>query len=280
MGNHKKIELNHEHFLPARTSTYDLLINISQHNLSYAIINREKELLEVLFEAELHTSVEAGLIELVEQQSVLRLPFKTVKICIDSFDYTFIPQRLFDHSSLLAYTKYLISPGHKDIIINNIRPARIKNVFSVPDEMKQLLADLFPSSQIFHQGTVFIEGIRRVMKDSVKTSLFLCLKNSILQIAVIDQTGLVFYNVFDSSTADDLNYFLLLTVRGLSMNLHQTTLSVAGDITLGSDHYSRIRKYFDDVAFIDSKRIINQPEIFDRIPSQSHFTLLALHLCE
>lgn len=280
MGNQKKIQLGHDLFEYEKSSISDLLVSISENNISYAIINKEEELLQVLVDVEISLTTEEAIHDLIENDTLLKLPYRKIKVCINTQDFTFIPQALYSDLSLPLYSRFTDAVDHHDVLINTIRPARIKNVFSVPATLKNKLTDVFAVPQVFNQATVFIEGIRRIFRESDDDALFLNLQYAKLQLAIINRKGLKYYNMFDCNTADDLNYFLLLIIQKVELNLTSTSITISGEISVDSNYYDRIKKYFNEIIFSDSKRIINQSAVFNKLSSHAYFALLSINVCE
>ena len=101
-----------------------------------------------------------------------------------------------------------------------------------------------------------------------------------IQFAYFKQSELSFYNLFDSINAIEFNYFILNIIESLKVDLDHTHIILSGQVMQNDEYYQRIEKYFKDIQFADSRLIIKHPELFDKVSSQTFFSLFTLDQCE
>jgi hypothetical protein len=139
---------------------------------------------------------------------------------------------------------------------------------------------IFHRPKIYGQASTFIQGIKKNYKQNTGPSLYIDIHNKHIQIAYFKQSELSFYNIFDCINADEFNYFILNIIESLQLDIEQTSVILSGNVIKDDEYCQRVEKYFKNIRFADSRLIVNHPEIFNGVFSQTFFSLLTLDLCE
>jgi hypothetical protein len=66
----------------------------------------------------------------------------------------------------------------------------------------------------------------------------------------------------------------------LKVDIEHTPIILSGKVIENDEFYQRIEKYFKDIKFADSRLIVDHPELFNGVSSQTFFSLLTLDQCE
>jgi hypothetical protein len=95
---------------------------------------------------------------------------------------------------------------------------------------------------------------------------------STLDIVIIKNSNLQFFNIFEYKTKEDFMYYVLFTLEQLELSTEETLVSILGDIEEDSDLYRLIYTYIRNIDFLSSKNAVfnNQKEI----SKHSNFILL------
>ncbi len=285
--NYMEQYLKDENFQPQRAEEYDLLMEVSPSQISYAIVDDINNQLQVLFSSSLinndsQVSILDRLDTLFNTQAELQLPFRKVKISLQTSQFTFIPNELFDQSLTKEYAKFIQPRTQIDhpVQINDIKSVSIKNVIGLDPELQKILQTHFHQPHFFSQADPFIAGMNQMIVESECTSLGLNIQSASIEIAVFDSGELIFYNLFDCVHADEFNYFLLTTVKELNIDSAQTKILLAGTIEKNDAYYQRIQKYFHDIHFLNTRQLLVQSELTEQLVPHLFFSLISLDLCE
>ena len=281
----KLLHLVDDEFQSQNAAKCDLLIHIGIESFQYAIIDKVRDELKALVEYELpNISNQGDLIQAIENLSECTKEFKytfnKVKISIDSYQFTFIPDEFYQSGNDEEYAKFITSKQESVILCNPIPAAKIKNIIAIHSDLHLALNRIFHNPKIYGQASSFIQGILKSFKQNTEPSLYIDIHQKHVQFAYFKQSELSFYNLFDSINAIEFNYFILSIIESLKLDLDHTAIILSGQVMQNDEYYQRIEKYFKDIQFADSRLIIKHPELFDKVSSQTFFSLLTLDQCE
>lgn len=281
----KLLQLVDDEFQSQNAAKCDLLIHIGIETFQYVIIDKVRDELKALVEYELpEISNQGDLIEAIhglsECSREFKYPFNKIKISFDSYQFTFIPDELYQSGNDQEYAKFLKTSQNTDILCNPIPAAKIKNIVGVNSNLYLALNRIFHHPKIYGQASTFIQGIKKAYTQNIEPSLYIDIHKKHIQIAYFKQSELSFYNMFDCINADELNYFILNVIESLQLDIEQTSVILSGKVIKDDEYYQRIEKYFKNIKFADSRVIVNHPEMFNGVFSQTFFSLLTLDQCE
>ena len=281
----KLLHLVDDEFQSQNAAKCDLLIHIGIESFQYAIIDKVRDELKALVEYELpNISNQGDLIQAIENLSECNKEFKysfsKIKISIDSYQFTFIPDEFYQTGNDEEYAKFITTNHEAVILCNPIPAAKIKNIIAIHSDLHLALNRIFQQPKIYGQASSFIQGILKTFKQNTEPSLYIDIHQKHVQFAYFKQSELSFYNIFDSVNTIEFNYFILNIIESLKVDLDHTSIILSGQVMEKDELYQRIEKYFKDIKFADSRLIIKHPELFDKVSSQTFFSLLTLDQCE
>lgn len=276
--------LKDENFESQYAEKCDLLVELSPARISYAIVDHASNQLQVLFSSRIASNILIldKLDTLFNTHTELQLPFRQIKIGLQTSQFTFIPDELFDPSLVKEYAKFTQSGTHMDhrIQINDIKSVGIKNVVTIDLELQKVLQTRFHQGQLFSQADSFIAGMNQMIDGNEGTSFGLNVQSETIEVAVFDSDRLRFYNLFDCVNADEFNYFLLTILKELNLDPAQTKILLAGAIEKNDAYYQRIQKYFQDFHFLNTRQLLVRSDLTDQLVPHLFFSLISLNLCE
>lgn len=263
----------------------DLLIHISSTSIAFAIIDIVQDQLKVLFESPLSydgdkASVLERLDNMLESDRRLKFHYRKIKISVDTFKFTFIPQEIYSENYFKDYVKFISPNLISDVCVNDIKAGSIKNIFAIDAYLQYELGSRFKKPSIFSQATPFIEGIAKISNNETYEQLFINMQPERFEAGLLHRGKLSFYNLFDCRNPDEFNYFLLTIVEQFQLKKAQATVTLSGQINENDEFYNRVQKYFDYITFANSNELISQHGIFNNTPSHHYFSLISLNLCE
>lgn len=281
----KLFHLFDDDFQSQNAAKCDLLIYLGFETFQYAIIDIVRDELKSLAEYQIPASLSPqeliqAIEKLPEYNREFKFPFHKISLSVDTFKYTLIPESLFNEESVAHYARFFQSRIPGEILQNSIKSERIKNIFSIGKELYTDLNRIFNKPVIYSQSCTFIEGIKKTYNNLVSGSLFIDIHKKHIQLALFNDSGLVFYNIFDCQNADELNYFILNTIETLKLNSDETSLILSGKINSEDEYFKRFEKYFSKISFADSRLIVNHSERFDEYSSHTYFSLICQEQCE
>lgn len=271
------LHLKDKAFGPPEAEQSELLIKAEGNRLSYAVLTAEKKV-AVLFDSDLQMPFEDILSGLISENDYLRFPYKAVKLAIETFHFTFIPTELFSEENLLRYESLFSKTLIPSPRVSSSTKTGIKTVFNAPDHISRKVREHYPTVSIHPQSAPLIEGIFQNYQPGKR--LVLQFNQSSFELLVLSHKGLEFYNIFELSTPDDFNYYLLLVLQQLNMGDFNSEVLLCGDIDSESLLFKRTEKYFSKISFASTVRINGMEGDFKNIEQHRFFSLLSLSLCE
>lgn len=271
-----RLQLIEENFESQQSGKSDLLIHIGQETISYAIVDKGREQLKALVE---YKATVSELEDIIKSDRYLNYFYRKIKIATDTFKFTFVPHEIYSESEVDDYAKFISPNSASDILVTDIRPFRIKNVTALDIEFRRQLSSLFQQPSFFSQADPFIAGSFKIYSVKDPVQLFINLQPGRLEICVIKEGRLLFYNLFESAGADDFNYFLLLVINQFNLNA-ACLVTVSGKTDSNEACYERLKKYFDKIEFADPCIFARCFETFNSIDLHRYFSLISLNLCE
>lgn len=281
----KLLYLTDDDFQSQQAAKCDLLIHIGLETFKYAVIDNGREQLKALVELELpDVNSQSGLMSAIENlpesAKQFKFSYNKIKIAFDTFHFTFIPQELYNESEKSGYAKFIQPVLASAPLVNDIKSVNIKNVSAIDSKLHETLNKLFNKPRIFNQASSFVEGIQKINSDRKASSLFIDIHTKHIQIAWINSSKLMFYNIFECVNLDEFNFYLLSLIDQLNIDTGQTRVILSGKTTPDDDYYQRIQKYFSEISLANTRQLVKYPQKFEKVLSQTYFSLISLNLCE
>ena len=168
--------LKDENFESQHAEKCDLFVELSPARISYAIVDDVSNQLQVLFSSRIASNILIldKLDTLFNTHTELQLPFRQIKIGLQTSHFTFIPDELFDPSLVKEYAKFTQSGTHMDhrIQINDIKSVGIKNIVTIDLELQKALQTRFHQAQFFSQADSFIAGMDSMIEITKLYTIF------------------------------------------------------------------------------------------------------------
>jgi hypothetical protein len=245
-----------------------LLLKITNDSFSYAVVSKDAEEINVIFDKQGCRDVHKELKSAFETDSYLSLNYAAVKAAVHTSNFIFIPDEWFDDENLAVYTQYLGSDAK--VYTKHNKPLGFNTVFCLNEEVKTHLpaqTDLFPQS----------EPLVALFNHLANESLLIDFTAVSFNVLYTRDKKVVFQNHYESETAEEFNYFLLLMIEQLGLN-EAIPVYIQGIINEDDEHYNCLLKYFNQLYFFFPAGKQNS-ELLADMPKHYFSGLLALDLC-
>ncbi|MCF8230822.1 MAG: DUF3822 family protein [Bacteroidales bacterium] len=270
----------------SKTDRYVLSIQLAPDGFSFSVLDAELKkflALETFPLQEVETSIQfcKKLDQWLEEYSWLKNRFHKSYILYESPKATLVPEPLFDGSEKGLYLNF----NHKVTNYEQIRSDFLKNVeayqiYSIPDCLKYRVDRNFKKAALYHFSTPLIESLIISNKNKdVTNKVFLNVRNWHLDIIILNDQGLRFYNSFYYSTPEDFIYFLLFVLEQLGFNPEDVDLRLMGNIKKFSKEYEMLFTYVRNIAFEPRTNSFGYSYVFDKVPAHFYYTLFNVNIC-
>ncbi|WP_207425935.1 DUF3822 family protein [Pedobacter sp. SYSU D00535] len=276
MNDNGILHLKDQNYSWSNSLNCDLLVRISTYQVSFAVIDNATKRAVVLFSSNSAKSAEVVLDEVEAAYPYINSNYANVKVTLETSQFTFIPEMLFQESELNNYAT-LLGAGEIQAESRLVKEAQMRNIFALPADLQATVKKHLPAAQFYSQADPLITGS---LKTYPGHHLILNFNATSFEALLLSEKGLVFYNTFQIETPDDFNYYLLFLMEQLQLQAELTPIVLMGEIERGSENHRRIKKYFSTIHFGDCRQVTGIPETFKSLPSHRFFSLFSLSLCE
>jgi hypothetical protein len=232
------IDLIDETFDTAQSESYHLSIQTDTDRLSFCIFNTVINRYVVLRNYSLSTGDTNRYISecksVFDNDELLRLKYKSSSHLLVSQRCTLVPEHLFadDEADLFLNFNHGTAAGEK-ALHNHVARAGLYNVFSYPEELIALLKSYQPDIKLFHHATPFLKSVMEPPSVPplggggalVAVSYY----SGYLDIGIVENNRLAFYNTFQINAPADSVYYLLVASDLFNIDLKATKLIYSGN---------------------------------------------------
>jgi hypothetical protein len=256
-----------------------LVMEISCHIFSYAVMNQDKKLLQLrIYGLDAHDNHELAeeLEGILGTDAVLQTGIEK-KTCIYNFpESQLVPEKHFHRDAGAALIELLHGDLSKGITLSErIQDSDQYNVYQVPAEIHGLLQQHFTNSKYWHYYTIWMICEQKQVHESSLSVLFY--PNRILVSAVKDKE-LQLLQSYVYEAAEDVAYYLLNICQQLQLPPENTPVVLSGMIDVSSVLYTEIFKYFGKLSLEAFPAAAAIPAL-EEYPSHFFSPLLKLAEC-
>ena len=258
------------------TSKRKLSIQFSLDGFSFCTTNTNNEVLEFSSYTFSKTKNSPELVleklqDIFKKEKSLQYDFETVTVIHQNNLNTLVPNEYFKEEALKSYLKYSIKTIATDLItFDELDFMNSKNVYIPYVNINNFLFQNFGEFEYKHYSSVLLEKLFSIPTND--NGCYIHVSKSTLDIVIIKNSNLQFFNIFEYKTKEDFMYYVLFTLEQLELSTEETLVSILGDIEEDSDLYRLIYTYIRNIDFLSSKNAVfnNQKEI----SKHSNFILL------
>jgi len=198
---------------------------------------------------------------LFKNNKQLQEDFHKVEAIHNSSLSTLVPNEYFNEDSLKSYLDFNIKTLKSDFIaFDELKKIPAKNVYVPYVNLNNFLFQHFGSFEYRHHSTILIDKLLSYSNNK-DFSFFVLVGNQQLEITVIKNNNLIYYNSFEFNTKEDFIYYILFTAEQLKLNPDKFELSFLGDITKDSELYNIAYQYIRNIEFSDIKNSNNYSKL-------------------
>jgi hypothetical protein len=198
--------------------------------------------------------------------------FESVVVIHENHLNSFVPNAYFKEEALKSYLDYNIKTISTDYIAyDDLEGLGIKNVYVPYVNINNFLFQNFGEFEYKHHATVLVEKlIKKTQTNDV--TIYANVSENTLDMVVIENQQLVFYNGFEYDTKEDFIYYILFTFEQLKVDPAEASLHLLGAIDKDSELYTIAYTYIQTLEFSSTSSPILDSE---DIENHSNFILLA-----
>jgi len=275
-------------FDPNRTTEYHLSIQLKKSGYIYCILDTiwNRYIAAGCTNLELNSTNRNSYFDffLFKQTPLLRSTYRSIAFVYTTPKATLIPKSFFNPSKSAEYLRFNHFVDHSDEIQHKrLTKTGAYVVFSIPVALHESIQSTWSDVVVYHHSISLIENALlppvRLTDEFDRRRLLLNCNDSFIEIAVVEQSKLLFYNTFKYRSDKDLVYFVMLVYKQLKLNPAIHYLIISGDIEKTSPVYRVLYQYIRNIEFARFDTGFEYSTLFDTIPQQYFSNLINLYRC-
>ncbi len=276
-------EINNGLFTKSLTHEYRLSLNIGTNGISYMIYD---SLNKVFYYKKIEIKEKEDYIQSIKNifagEEKLHLPYKIVKLSLNSHSFTLMPKRLFKKDDISLYLNTTGELNNKESFLSfdEISFNSCYLAYAWGKEMTKLLKNYFPNSSMHHKVTCLIHGWHEQSKLKEGNKVYIHVDLNYFTISFFREKNLIFINRFQYNSAADFLYYVLMVYSQFELKPDNDPLFISGNIVQNSEIYQKLYRYIRHIQFISSPAYFDFDKSFVNLSHYFNFDLYSLKLCE
>lgn len=211
------------------------------------------------------------------QIPTLRLHYKCVNYIHTHEKSTLIPNELYDAVENERYLQLVsyFDPIRENAAVEELKYVDAHQLFSINKNLKYALEEKYPTLKHKYHGAILIDTLLKLYKPIRTDLVFLQIQTNQVEIVVLKNGKLQFYNTFPYTNKEDCIYFILDVCKHLEIDKNTTPFTLIGELTRTSDLFTSIQQYCKNTSFINRNESYNYSDAFITVPSSFLFTLFS-----
>jgi hypothetical protein len=233
---------------------YKLSIQVSLNGLSFCILdtigNRIIKAGKKAFDTTLNpVQVLQELERFLKEQQVQNYSFSEVVAVHRNDLFNLVPKVLFDPDELPNYLKFNAKMLDNDLLeYDELSSFEMMNVYVPFVNINNHLYELFGEFEFNHHATVLINSLLGTSTSGTEPVCYLYATDHDMDLIIVQNKKLLFFNHFAYSTKEDLLYYLLFSLEQLKLDPHKVKLRLFGEIREGDAIYKACEEYIQHTA--------------------------------
>ncbi|TAH02269.1 MAG: DUF3822 family protein [Sphingobacteriales bacterium] len=252
---------------------YQLLVEIGANYYSYAVVDADAKLKAISYNS-------VSIFAILDDEPVLKLSFKSTIISLNTQNFTFIPTALYNQNQQLAYTQFLNNAQANTLYSHTLLDGQITALHNYNTDQLNAIKKVFKEAKIIPQYLPFIESTFKQFNAILGVQLFLNVQLNHIELLILHNGELKFYNVFECFNNDEMLYYTMLACKKNDIQPQNVTLRVCGKIGLDTDAYQQLNCIFTDIRLTKTTAIYVNSAEFETVEAHKYFSLLSLIICE
>ena len=255
-----------------------LTIRISDHTLSFSVVDREAEH-QVIYEPytlKSGVSMAANLRQAFKESALLQRGYTKVRIFLDA-PLLIVPIEQFKEEEMELFYNHAFTGHQGDALLYRVQATmNAVTIFPINKDLKLVIEDHFQDVRFTPIMQPMWNHLYQRSFTSIHRKLYAYFHNGKIDIFCFDKNRFKFSNVFDAPHPKDALYFILYVWKQLGLDQHQDELHLIGDMN------DKEWLLYNTKLYVKKVFTINPAAEFNRAPLTEikgiPFDMLALYL--
>lgn len=224
-------------------------------------------------ETENNGTIITELIKIFNNEKLTKASVDNVHIFYNYADSTLVPASYFKNEEVNNIATLMF--GKKSNCITqheSIDAQQIENIYAVPMEIKNAMANIFPNAKSMHSLSKAIQSVNG-------TKLYTTVYDKEIRLVLFKENIFTLATYFDYTTPEDVCYHMLNVCERYVVSPMEVEIIVNGMLDTASNLYKEIYKFFMQISTENLPDKVLLTEGFDEIASHYYSPLVKLAKC-
>lgn len=206
--------------------------------------------------------------------------YKRSILAVESRKNMIIPQSHFDIKHIQNYFALTFElQGNEDLFHEELHYTDAVNLYCMDSSLTYFIRHNFPNTVVRHYITAWLNSL--LLKYKLRKETFMCVNilNKTINICVINNGKLIFYNTFQYFQEDDIMYYIMNVIEQLKLDTYSTKVEVSQGSNKQVDIRNMLNKYLRDIKFTDRTANHLFSYHFNSVPDHYFPVIFDLDLC-
>ena len=257
---------------------YKLFAHYNPNSFSFSIFNVENE--EFLsLESSIFDKNDNNLNFLLSQSPILKWNLNSITLNYFFKSCTLIPNSLFDEKLKRKYLE-LNNQIEKEesVLIDRLKHINAVVLYSIPNSHLNVFKKL-KNIKIKHSATIFLENVLDKSKHVTNSEFFIDVSTKNFNIALVQNSKLIFYNNFEFHSKNDFLYYILNCYNTLDLNSKEVPLNIFGEFEK-EETIDDLKMYIKKITTEDRPTQYSYSHVLNSIPNHYFHKLFNQLKCE
>ncbi|MER3374206.1 MAG: DUF3822 family protein [Allomuricauda sp.] len=186
---------------------------------------------------------------IINQKNDIGKDFSEVVVIHKNTMFSLVPKPLFNTDELPNYLKFNAKIMATDLIaFDEIPNQEMVNVYVPYTNINNYIFDIFGEFEFKHSGTVLINTLLNQTRITSEPICYVQVSEKEMEMMVVSEKKLIFYNQFEFKTKEDFLYYLLFSLEQLQMDPEKIQLKLFGAIEEKDPIYNLCYQYIKQVS--------------------------------
>ncbi len=182
-------------------------------------------------------------------KSLANTTFKQVMVIHKNGLFSMVPKALFNKEELPNYVKFNAKMMANDLIVyDELENHDMVNVYIPFANVNNYVFDLFGEFTYKHNGSILVSSLLDHSASSSETYFYIQVTEREMELVVITDKKLRYYNYFEYKTKEDFLYYLLFASEQLSLDLENLQLRLFGQIEEDNELFKLCKEYVKNIS--------------------------------
>lgn len=187
---------------------------------------------------------------LAKSRKLIPHKYKSVECVVVNKLSTLIPNPLFEEGKSDLYLQFNSALSEGDVSLSDdLKSLDAKNVFALPQDLKNKLNALYSDVSYHHFSSALIESLLLKNKNATKKKVYVHVGATHFEVVFVEGKKLIFYNSFNYQSPEDFIYYLLFACDQLQLNPENVEVVLLGEVEKKSALYTIAHKYIRNLKF-------------------------------